>query len=31
MRNPFETDERQAFRDAARDFVEREIRPDADE
>jgi len=31
MRNPFETEEHQAFRDAIRDFVEREIRPYADE
>lgn len=30
MRNPFETEERQAFRDMVRDFVEREIRPHAD-
>jgi len=31
MRNPFETEEHQAFRDAVRNFVEREIRPYADE
>ena len=31
MRNPFETEEHQAFRDAVRDFIEREIRPYADE
>lgn len=30
MRNPFETDERLAFRDMVRDFVAREIRPHAD-
>ena len=30
MRNPFETEEQQAFRDMVRDFVEREIRPHAD-
>ena len=27
MRNPFEIEEHQAFRDAVLDFVEREIRP----
>jgi acyl-CoA dehydrogenase len=31
MRNPFETEEHQAFRDSVRNFVEREIRPYADE
>jgi len=31
MRNPFETEEHQAFRDTVRNFVEREIRPYADE
>jgi len=31
MRNPFDTEERQTFRDAVRDFIEREIRPYADE
>jgi acyl-CoA dehydrogenase len=31
MRNPFETEERQAFRDTVRDFVAREILPHADE
>ena len=30
MHNPFETGERQAFRDMVRDFVAREIRPHAD-
>ena len=30
MHNPFETEERQAFRDMVRDFVAREIRPHAD-
>ena len=30
MRNPFQTEERQAFQDMVRDFVEREIRPHAD-
>jgi acyl-CoA dehydrogenase len=30
MHNPFETEERQAFRDTVRDFVAREIRPHAD-
>ena len=30
MRNPFLTEERQAFRDTVRGFVEREIRPHAD-
>ena len=30
MRNPFETEERQAFRDSVHSFVEREIRPHAD-
>ena len=30
MRNPFETEERQAFRDSVRSFVEREIKPHAD-
>jgi len=31
MRNPFETEERQAFRDMVRDFVAREILPHADD
>jgi acyl-CoA dehydrogenase len=31
MRNPFETEEHQAFRDSVRNFIEREIRPYADE
>jgi acyl-CoA dehydrogenase len=31
MRNPFETEERQAFRDMIRDFVAREILPHADD
>jgi acyl-CoA dehydrogenase len=30
MRNPFETEERQAFQDLVRDFVTREIKPHAD-
>lgn len=30
MRSPFETEERQAFRAALRDFIAREIRPNAD-
>jgi len=30
MRNPFQTEERQAFQDTVRNFVEREIRPYAD-
>jgi len=31
MRNPFETEERKAFRDMVRDFVAREIKPHADD
>ena len=31
MRNPFEMEEHQVFRDTGRDFSEREIRPYADE
>jgi acyl-CoA dehydrogenase len=31
MRNPFETEERRAFRDVVRDFVARKIKPHADD